>query len=47
MRSLNLIGLQELLSLNFVDSLGCNPLVGSFTILFDRNTFNYSRNEIA
>ena len=47
MRSLNLIGLQESLSLNFVDSLDSNALVGSFTIPFDRNTFNYSRNEIA
>ena len=46
MRSLTLIGLQESLSLNFVDSLDSNALVGSFTIPFDRNAFNYSRNEI-
>lgn len=38
----NLLGLQESLSLNFVDSLESNALVGSFAIPFGRNTFSYT-----
>jgi hemolysin activation/secretion protein len=35
----NLIGLQESLSLNYIDSLESNALVGSFAIPWGRNTF--------
>jgi len=38
----NLIGLQESLSLNFIDSLDSNALVGSFAIPFGRHTFSYT-----
>jgi hemolysin activation/secretion protein len=38
----NLIGLQESLSLNYIDSLESNALVGSFAIPWGRNTFSYT-----
>ncbi len=38
----NVIGLQESLSLNFVDSLDSNALVGSLAVPFGRNTFSYT-----
>nr|WP_254614937.1 ShlB/FhaC/HecB family hemolysin secretion/activation protein [Burkholderia pyrrocinia] len=38
----NLLGLQESLSLNFLDSLDSNALVGSFAIPFGRHTFSYT-----
>ncbi|RBB31492.1 ShlB/FhaC/HecB family hemolysin secretion/activation protein [Burkholderia reimsis] len=38
----NLLGLQESLSLNFLDSLDSNALVGSFAVPFGRNTFSYT-----
>ncbi|WP_341867650.1 ShlB/FhaC/HecB family hemolysin secretion/activation protein [Paraburkholderia rhynchosiae] len=38
----NLIGLQESLSLNFVDSLDSNAIVGSLAVPFGRNTFSYT-----
>jgi hemolysin activation/secretion protein len=38
----NLIGWQESLSLNFVDSLDSNAIVGSFAVPFGRNTFSYT-----
>ncbi|WP_244117675.1 ShlB/FhaC/HecB family hemolysin secretion/activation protein [Burkholderia contaminans] len=38
----NLFGLQESLSLNFLDSLDSNALVGSFAIPFGRHTFSYT-----
>ncbi len=38
----NLIGLQESLSLNFIDSLDSNALVGSLAIPFGRHTFSYT-----
>jgi hemolysin activation/secretion protein len=38
----NLIGLQEVLSLNYIDSLESNALVGSFAIPWGRNTFSYT-----
>lgn len=38
----NLIGLQESLSLNYIDSIESNALVGSFAIPWGRNTFSYT-----
>ncbi|NML35220.1 ShlB/FhaC/HecB family hemolysin secretion/activation protein [Paraburkholderia antibiotica] len=38
----NLIGLQESLSLNFIDSTDSNALVGSFAVPFGRHTFSYT-----
>ncbi|KVN29790.1 peptide transporter [Burkholderia pyrrocinia] len=38
----NLLGLQESLSFNFVDSLDSNALVGSFAVPFGRSTFSYT-----
>jgi hemolysin activation/secretion protein len=38
----NLLGLQESLSLNFIDSLESNALVGSFAVPFGRHTFSYT-----
>ncbi|WP_175948158.1 ShlB/FhaC/HecB family hemolysin secretion/activation protein [Burkholderia pyrrocinia] len=38
----NLLGLQESLSLNFLDSLDSNALVGSLAVPFGRNTFSYT-----
>jgi hemolysin activation/secretion protein len=38
----NLIGLQESLSLNFIDSKDSNALVGSFAVPFGRHTFSYT-----
>jgi hemolysin activation/secretion protein len=38
----NVIGLQESLSLNFIDSLESNAIVGSFAIPFGRHTFSYT-----
>ncbi|MFL9998597.1 ShlB/FhaC/HecB family hemolysin secretion/activation protein [Paraburkholderia sediminicola] len=38
----NLIGLQESMSLNFVDSLDSNALVGSFAVPVGRHTFSYT-----
>ncbi len=38
----NLLGLQESLSLNFLDSEDSNALVGSFAVPFGRNTFSYT-----
>ncbi|CAE6859413.1 Hemolysin transporter protein ShlB [Paraburkholderia nemoris] len=38
----NLIGLQESLSLNYIDSQDSNALVGSFAIPFGRHTFSYT-----
>ncbi|WP_199731149.1 ShlB/FhaC/HecB family hemolysin secretion/activation protein [Paraburkholderia sp. RAU2J] len=38
----NLLGLQESLSLNYIDSLESNALVGSFAIPWGRNTFSYT-----
>ncbi|CAE6845142.1 Hemolysin transporter protein ShlB [Paraburkholderia nemoris] len=38
----NLIGLQESLSLNFIDSQDSNAIVGSFAIPFGRHTFSYT-----
>ena len=38
----NLIGLQESLSLNFIDSLDSNALVGSLAVPFGRHTFSYT-----
>ncbi|WP_325101130.1 ShlB/FhaC/HecB family hemolysin secretion/activation protein, partial [Paraburkholderia kururiensis] len=38
----NLIGLQESLSLNFIDSLDSNALVGSVAIPYGRHTFSYT-----
>ncbi|WP_080437269.1 ShlB/FhaC/HecB family hemolysin secretion/activation protein [Burkholderia ubonensis] len=38
----NLLGLQESLSFNFLDSLDSNALVGSFAIPFGRSTFSYT-----
>lgn len=38
----NLIGLQEVMSLNYIDSLESNALVGSFAIPWGRNTFSYT-----
>nr|WP_229203019.1 ShlB/FhaC/HecB family hemolysin secretion/activation protein [Burkholderia ambifaria] len=38
----NLLGLQESLSLNFLDSLDSNAIVGSFAVPFGRHTFSYT-----
>ncbi|KWH41366.1 peptide transporter [Burkholderia stagnalis] len=38
----NLLGLQESLSFNFLDSLDSNALVGSFSVPFGRSTFSYT-----
>ncbi|MEK6292367.1 MAG: ShlB/FhaC/HecB family hemolysin secretion/activation protein [Paraburkholderia tropica] len=38
----NLIGLQEVMSLNYIDSLESNALVGSFALPWGRNTFSYT-----
>ncbi|CAE6797070.1 hypothetical protein R75461_05004 [Paraburkholderia nemoris] len=38
----NLIGLQESVSLNFIDSLDSNALVGSVAVPFGRHTFSYT-----
>lgn len=38
----NVLGLQESLSLNFIDSLESNALVGSFAVPFGRHTFSYT-----
>ncbi|WP_425605909.1 ShlB/FhaC/HecB family hemolysin secretion/activation protein [Paraburkholderia sejongensis] len=38
----NLIGLQESLSLNYIDSIESNALVGSFAIPWGRSTFSYT-----
>ncbi|MGU7771839.1 ShlB/FhaC/HecB family hemolysin secretion/activation protein [Burkholderia sp. MR1-5-21] len=38
----NLLGLQESLSVNFLDSLDSNALVGSFAVPFGRHTFSYT-----
>ncbi|SIT35582.1 Polypeptide-transport-associated domain protein ShlB-type [Paraburkholderia ribeironis] len=38
----NLLGLQESLSLNFIDSLESNALVGSLAVPFGRHTFSYT-----
>nr|WP_313068133.1 ShlB/FhaC/HecB family hemolysin secretion/activation protein [Paraburkholderia sp. LEh10] len=38
----NLIGLQESLSLSFIDSLESNALVGSVAVPFGRHTFSYT-----
>ncbi|WP_193102510.1 ShlB/FhaC/HecB family hemolysin secretion/activation protein [Burkholderia sp. Z1] len=38
----NLLGLQESLSVNFLDSQDSNALVGSFAVPFGRNTFSYT-----
>ena len=38
----NLIGLQESLSLNYIDSQDSNALVGSFAVPFGRHTFSYT-----
>ncbi|RQR51435.1 ShlB/FhaC/HecB family hemolysin secretion/activation protein [Burkholderia sp. Bp9126] len=38
----NLLGLQESLSFNFLDSLDSNALVGSFAVPFGRSTFSYT-----
>lgn len=38
----NLLGLQESLSVNFLDSLDSNAIVGSFAIPFGRHTFSYT-----
>lgn len=38
----NLIGLQESLSLNYIDSIESNALVGSFAIPWGNNTFSYT-----
>ena len=38
----NLIGLQESLSLNYIDTTESNALVGSFAIPWGRNTFSYT-----
>ncbi|KVL25431.1 peptide transporter [Burkholderia territorii] len=38
----NLLGLQESLSLNFLDSQDSNALVGSLAVPFGRNTFSYT-----
>ncbi|MFP6560601.1 ShlB/FhaC/HecB family hemolysin secretion/activation protein [Paraburkholderia sp. B3] len=38
----NLIGLQEMLSLNYIDSIESNALVGSFAIPWGRHTFSYT-----
>ncbi|WP_408583423.1 ShlB/FhaC/HecB family hemolysin secretion/activation protein [Paraburkholderia tropica] len=38
----NLIGLQEVLSLNYIDSVESNAIVGSLAIPFGRNTFSYT-----
>ena len=38
----NLIGLQESLSLNYIDSIESNALVGSFAIPWGRHTFSYT-----
>ncbi len=38
----NLLGLQESLSVNYIDSLDSNALVGSFAVPFGRHTFSYT-----
>ncbi|MBC8722457.1 ShlB/FhaC/HecB family hemolysin secretion/activation protein [Paraburkholderia sp. 31.1] len=38
----NVLGLQESLSLNFIDSLESNALVGSFAVPFGRHSFSYT-----
>jgi hemolysin activation/secretion protein len=38
----NLIGLQESLSLNYIDTLESNALVGSVAVPWGRNTFSYT-----
>ncbi|MGF6604814.1 hemolysin activation/secretion protein, partial [Paraburkholderia sp. GAS448] len=38
----NLLGLQESLSLNFIDSLESNAIVGSLAVPFGRHTFSYT-----
>ncbi|WDR87687.2 ShlB/FhaC/HecB family hemolysin secretion/activation protein [Burkholderia ambifaria] len=38
----NLLGLQESLSLNYLDSLDSNAIVGSFAVPFGRHTFSYT-----
>ncbi|MEN2473830.1 ShlB/FhaC/HecB family hemolysin secretion/activation protein [Burkholderia sp. GS2Y] len=38
----NLLGLQESLSVNFLDSLDSNAIVGSFAVPFGRHTFSYT-----
>ncbi|APA89446.1 ShlB/FhaC/HecB family hemolysin secretion/activation protein (plasmid) [Paraburkholderia sprentiae WSM5005] len=38
----NLIGLQESLSLSFIDSTDSNALVGAFAVPFGRHTFSYT-----
>jgi hemolysin activation/secretion protein len=38
----NLLGLQESLSLNYIDSIESNALVGSFAIPWGNNTFSYT-----
>ncbi len=38
----NLLGLQESLSLNYIDSLETNAVVGSAAVPFGRNTFSYT-----
>ncbi|MGF6243459.1 hemolysin activation/secretion protein [Paraburkholderia sp. GAS38] len=41
----NLIGLQESVNLNFVDSADSNAFVGSFAIPYGRHTFSYTLSE--
>jgi hemolysin activation/secretion protein len=38
----NLIGLQEVLSVNYIDTIESNALVGSFAVPWGRNTFSYT-----
>lgn len=38
----NLLGLQESLSVNFLDSLDSNAIVGSLAVPFGRHTFSYT-----
>ncbi|WP_321818815.1 MULTISPECIES: ShlB/FhaC/HecB family hemolysin secretion/activation protein [unclassified Paraburkholderia] len=38
----NILGLQEILTLNYIDSVESNALVSSFSIPWGRNTFSYT-----